>query len=504
MGLSTDYLGIPDWVNKPEGYQAGVTVRYNQNIFKTAFWGSEPGVGNPEENGWRFDDELYDLTSQAHTQEAKIIAYIPTWRKTEGFDYANEKIYQNITHGIISFLMFEEKNLGEFTQTSVNDVNEILDDIVTTGHKNNAKILIALGGATDYGFLYLMEKIGNNPSDPLLPQTVNKVVKFINDHSLDGVDLDLECWWAKNPGDPDQGGRPTGDPHPAGLGLTKFAERLKQALPLGKTVSAAVFATSWYGNNYDPKLADYVEWIGVMSYDLTGASDKSPVGPHTKLFSIREQKAYTPEQQEKPWPALPERPPKPDDNPIISVEDSLWYWSNSYFVNWQTKGQGLPRNKLAFGVPTYGYDFAYKKDQDPQSHEIPPGYKVIQYKDIVRNYPYSDTAPYANIKELGSTPRPDFVSHVPGNYPYAHNIYFETPETAVEKLKFLKYVGVQGVIVWDITGDDWQGNKSIIKALYQAKDLPVDLSAISGFYTKKQQYPNVPVGVEKVSQAAPV
>ncbi|MEH1800633.1 MAG: glycosyl hydrolase family 18 protein [Nostoc sp.] len=319
MGLSTDYLGIPDWVNKPEGYQAGVTVRYNQNIFKTAFWGSEPGVGNPEENGWRFDDELYDLTSQAHTQ-----------------------------------------------------------------------------------------------------------------------------------------------------------------------------------------VADYVEWIGVMSYDLTGASDKSPVGPHTKLFSIREQKAYTPEQQEKPWPALPERPPKPDDNPIISVEDSLWYWSNSYFVNWQTKGQGLPRNKLAFGVPTYGYDFAYKKDQDPQSHEIPPGYKVIQYKDIVRNYPYSDTAPYANIKELGSTPRPDFVSHVPGNYPYAHNIYFETPETAVEKLKFLKYVGVQGVIVWDITGDDWQGNKSIIKALYQAKDLPVDLSAISGFYTKKQQYPNVPVGVEKVSQAAPV
>ncbi|MEH2270391.1 MAG: hypothetical protein V7K68_18565 [Nostoc sp.] len=172
MGLSTDYLGIPDWVNKPEGYQAGVTVRYNQNIFKTAFWGSEPGVGNPEENGWRFDDELYDLTSQTHTQEAKIIAYIPTWRKTEGFGYANEKIYQNITHGIISFLMFEEKNLGEFTQTSVNDVNEILDDVVTRGHKNNAKILIALKGATDYGFLYLMEKIGNNPSDPLLSQTV--------------------------------------------------------------------------------------------------------------------------------------------------------------------------------------------------------------------------------------------------------------------------------------------------------------------------------------------
>ena len=46
-----------------------------------------------------------------------------------------------------------------------------------------------------------------------------------------------------------------------------------------------------------------------------------------------------------------------DDNPIFSVENSLWYWSNPFFVNWQGAGQKVARNKLVAGVPLYGYDF---------------------------------------------------------------------------------------------------------------------------------------------------
>ncbi|BAZ52647.1 hypothetical protein NIES4103_53120 [Nostoc sp. NIES-4103] len=508
MGLFADYNDenrrlIPQFNELQGPYKGEIKAQYEGNVFQAAFWtedGTAPGAGDPNYNGWRLYDEMYDANPVDPTESFKVIAYIPTWRKEEGFNYANPNLYQNITHGIISFLMFDEQNLGQFTQESLDYVNAIIDDVVTTGHNNNAKILIALGGATDYGFLHLMEQIGNNPSGSLLQETVDKVVQFINDHNLDGVDLDLECWWSKD-GDPgaDQGGRLSGDPHPAGLGLTKFAEQLKQALPSDKTVSAAVFATSWYGNNYDPALANHVEWIGVMSYDLTGAANNSPVGPHTKLFRIWDQRAYIPEQQERPWPNG-----RPDDNPILSVEDSLWYWSNPYYQNWQGQGQKLDRNKLAFGVPTYGYDFVAKKDPDPVTGETPPGYRVIQYKDIVKNYPYADTAPYANIKELGSTPRPDFLSHIPGNYPYAHNIYFETPESAVQKLKFLKYVGVQGVIIWDITGDDWETGKSIISSLYQIKDEPVDSSVIGSFSNSKQQYPSAVASLGKVSHAAPV
>ncbi|WP_375504484.1 glycoside hydrolase family 18 protein, partial [uncultured Nostoc sp.] len=478
MSVSGDYPNVPDWVSKSEGYKTGATVKYKGNIFYANFWASEPGVGDTDHNGWRFYDELYDLTPHTPTQQAKIIAYIPTWRKKEGFNYANEEMYQYITHGIISFLMFSETNLGEFDPISVDNVNAILPDVVNTGHRKGTRILIALGGATDYGFLNLMTSVGNNSANPLLDQAVQNVLNFVKSNDLDGVDLDLECWWDKNnDASKDQGGRSKSEgPHPAGYALTLFAQKLKQAMP-DKLVSATLFGTSWYGNNYDSKIADHVDWLAIMTYDLTGSWNVSPVGPHSTLFKIRNQdsakirnqefyqESYTKEQQGE-WPGGGIL-----NNPILSVEDTLWYWTNPLFVNWQGSGQNIPRNKIVAGVPVYGYDFAYGKDPDDLSGQIPPGYKFIKYKDIVTQFPDAHTAANGNIKVPGNTPRPPFVSAA-GTYPYTHNIYFETPEMALTKLNFLKSVGTQGVIIWELSNDIWEEGKSIIKVLYENSGNP--------------------------------
>ena len=484
MGFSQDYSNIPDWVAKPEGYQTGAMVKYQGNVFYANFWATEPGAGDADHNGWRFYDELYDRTPHTATTQAKIIAYIPTWRKKEGFNYANDEMYQYITHGIIAFLMFSETTLGVFEPTAVSDVKAVLADIVNTGHRNGTRISIALGGATDYGFLNLMTAIGNNPTHPLLNLAVQNVVNFVQANSLDGVDLDLECWWGK-PGEADQGGRPksTG-PHPAGYALTLFAQKLKQAMP-DKLVSATLFGTSWYGNNYDSQLANYVDWLAVMTYDLTGSWNSSPVGPHTALLKIRNQaSAKTPTQsvyqesyaseQQGAWPGG-----GAVDNPILSVEDTLWYWTNPLFVNWQGAGQKIPRNKIAAGVPIYGYDFAYGKDRDAQSGEVPPGYKVMQYKDILAQFPNANTAANGNIKVPGNAPTPPFISP-PGSYPFTHNLYFETPDTAVTKLNFLKNVGAQGVIIWELSNDVWAEGKSIIKALYKNSGNPAIRPPVDG------------------------
>ncbi|MUG93884.1 hypothetical protein F7734_16310 [Scytonema sp. UIC 10036] len=489
MGLSNEYSDVPDWVEKPEGYKTGEMVKYEGNVFIAAFWASKPGEGEPSENGWRLHDELYDVTSRPAAEPAKIIGYIPTWRKEEGFDYANVEMYRNITHGIVSFLMFSETDLGEFESKSVDDVNAILSDVLLTGHVCGTHILIALGGAVDYGFLYLMERIGKNPDDPVLEKAVKNVVDFVKKHGLDGVDLDLECWWDKNnDANKDRGGRFKSDgPHPAGKGLTEFAKQLKQAMP-DKIISAALFATSWYGNCYDPGLVEYVDWLGLMTYDLTGSWNQSPVGPQTALLKIRKQEEYAKEQQGE-WPANRKSSGNAtdpmSDNPILSVEDSLWYWTNPFFTNWQGKGQNLKRNKIAAGVPIYGYDFAYGKEPDDLSGQIAPGYKSIRYKDILSQFPDAPTAANANIKVPGNTSRPPFVS-APGTYLYTHNIYFETPKTATDKLNFLKSVGAQGVIIWELSNDVWEGGKrdvreggkSVIQALYQNSGNPTTRVAL--------------------------
>ena len=302
MGSSSGYPNVPVWTPKPEGYQKGSMVKYQGNIFKASFWASEPGTSDPDHNGWRLYDELYDVTPHTPANQAKIIGYLPSSRAKEGFQY-NAVMYQNITHAIMAFLTFSETALGEFDSASLGAINAIKTAVVSTAHLHGTYVSVALGGANDYGFLYLMERVGANPGDPVLQKAVSNVVDFVKSNGLDGVDLDLECWWDKN-GDPnkDQGGRLTAKgPHPAGIGLVEFAKQLKLAMP-AKIVSSTIFATSWYGNNYDPRIAVYVDWIAVMTYDLTGAWNQSPVGPHTDLIKIRDQTPYVGEQQ-GPWPA---------------------------------------------------------------------------------------------------------------------------------------------------------------------------------------------------------
>src|SRR5215471_15540616 len=116
-GESKDYQNVAEWKSKDTGYHTGDMVKYKSNIFRAAYWaGKEPGT----DPGWSLYDELYDETSRNTTQSAKVIGYLPTWRKD--LDYNNAAMYQSITHGIIAFLQFDEKNPGELDQTSAKAV----------------------------------------------------------------------------------------------------------------------------------------------------------------------------------------------------------------------------------------------------------------------------------------------------------------------------------------------------------------------------------------------
>jgi GH18 family chitinase len=227
-------------------------------------------------------------------------------------------------------------------------------------------------------------------------------------------------------------------------------------MPL-KLISAALFGTSWYGNNYDPDLHNHVDWLGLMTYDFTGSWNASPVGPHSALYKIKDQSRYSSEQQGN-WPGG-----GLDNNPITSVEDALWYWTNPFYVNWQGSGAKIPRSKVALGVPTYGYDFAYGKKPDDMSGQIPPGYQVIRYKDLLTNFPNAASSSDGLIQVKGSTTRPSFVK-ASGSYGYKNNIYFETQAMAVAKQSFAKTLGCQGVIVWELT-NDVSGPNSILDRL---------------------------------------
>ncbi|KFY07990.1 hypothetical protein V492_06644 [Pseudogymnoascus sp. VKM F-4246] len=96
----------------------------------------------------------------------------------------------------------------------------------------------------------------------------NNLIAFMNEHSLDGIDLDWEY-----PGAPDIPDIPSDDPE-NGQNYYIFLARLKAAVGASKSVSFAAPASYWYLRSYPINLmAKHLDYIVYMTYDLHGQWD---------------------------------------------------------------------------------------------------------------------------------------------------------------------------------------------------------------------------------------
>ncbi|HAA20877.1 MAG TPA: hypothetical protein DCP28_19750, partial [Cytophagales bacterium] len=441
--------GTP-WNPANAPFNTGDVVSYEGNNYTAKYYTtSTPGSGEWTNNG----PCGADAVGPDYAGPQRVIGYLPTWQ--ESWDRANFNP-NAATHINISFLEFIQNNNDytsgtfssvAFKQKSVDDVDSVLFElgILDEAHQAGVTVSVALGGAIDYSFLWLMNQYYND--DAKLDEIAELIKAFIVARNLDGVDLDMEAWWQ----DPavnkmtDEGGRVRGDqwggtdagPHPAGLGLTRLAQKLREKMP-NKLITAAVFGTSWYGNNYDDEMVQYMDWLGLMTYDFTGSWDASAVGPHSSLYKVPG--GYTGQSA---------------NNPIYSAEDALEYWMGFAEPAWNHDGGfAVPKAKLAIGVPCYGYDMALPKTNGGN------GFEFVPYKDIVAQYPNAATS-YD----------PNFASQKGGYIGQdGKKLYYNTPELAATKINYTHDYGHQGVIVWEMTMDaPYNGGSSIMKAMMDAK-----------------------------------
>jgi GH18 family chitinase len=400
----------------------------------------------------------------AVAQQKKVVAYIPAWSSAfdvSGFDYSK------VTHLQVAFLMFQQ-NPGKlwtdsdfasisFDASRKSEVDGILSQgLVAKAHTScskGAKVLVSIGGATDNAFTWLLDKYHND--DAKMEEIAQLLAAYINANNLDGVDLDLEGWGGDaSIGKPDFGGRTRGDawgspdvngPHPAALGMTNLAAKLKALLP-GKLVTCAVLAAPWYGLNYDKNIANHVDWIGLMTYDYTGAWGGSPEGPHSALNKI-------------PLNTYPGQTP---DQPIFSAEEGIKLWLGTLPPSWNHAGGiGVPVDKLLVGIPFYGIDFATKTS--------------LTYSEIVTQYPGAETS--------------FDLSHPADNGGNVNKIYYDTPELARKKTRYACDNGLQGVLVWEVTQDvPVTDSRSLLKAINdevcgQAPSLTITSPADNALFT---------------------
>jgi len=439
-------------------YGAGDRISYEGTNYEVK-WAS---TSEPGGDGWKKLERCGNALGPDYSGSQRIIGYMPYW--VPDFNIATQFDPGSVTHINLAFVLFKQNNnnynSSDFASIAwepfhKNKVDSILNDVglLNSAHAKGTTVSIAVGGATDFAFLWLLTKYYND--DAKLDEMATLITNYVNAAGLDGVDLDLECWWpdAAITGTTEQGGRIRGTswggtaddtgPHPAGLGLTKLAQKLRQKMP-NKLISAAVFGTSYYGNNYDDKMHEYMDWIGLMTYDFTGSWNTSPIGPHSSLYKI-------PEGTYQGQSAA---------NPIYSVQDALEYWMGMAPPAWNHAGGfNVPKAKLVTGVPLYGYDLATRKPNNAN------GFLFVPYRNIIAEYPNAATT-YDPLdpRQLGGYIGAD-----------GKKLYFETPKGAAAKIDYNKAYGHQGVIVWELTQDvPFSSSSSILKAVNEAADRDIN------------------------------
>lgn len=246
---------------------------------------------------------------EINVKDYKIIGYIPTyrWSSISSIDF------RRLTHVNISFANPTANGTMNFGA----NITTLKNAIGTA----NTKIMISIGGgavdaATATNYTNLLK-------DANRAAFIEKIMEFVNTNGLDGVDIDLEGSLVEVP--------------EYNKFVTEMSAKLHEA---GKKVSIAI--PNWSGGLIDDVTYNALDWINIMSYDLTG-----------------------------PW-----APASPGQHAPYSK-----YLSDFNYFN---ESRGIHGSKIVMGVPFYGYEFVSASSANSQTYcQIIENNAGAEYSDVV-------------------------------------------------------------------------------------------------------------------------
>ncbi|KIY68919.1 glycoside hydrolase family 18 protein [Cylindrobasidium torrendii FP15055 ss-10] len=192
---------------------------------------------------------------------------------------------------------------------------DVLNRLVSSARNSGqgTKVVLSVGG---WGGSYWFSNAVTNKTNRTT--FVQAMADAINNHDLDGVDIDWEY--------PNSTG--AGNPHASEdtANLLKLFKALRTQIGDNKIISSAVTHQPWLGANGSPltdvsSFAAVMDYVNIMNYDVWGASaNPGPNAPY-------EDKCGT------------------NTQPQATAKAAFASWTNA----------GFPANKLLLGLPTYGY-----------------------------------------------------------------------------------------------------------------------------------------------------
>ncbi|WP_243158154.1 glycoside hydrolase family 18 protein [Aminipila terrae] len=280
----------------------------------------------------------------------------------------------------------------------------------------NLKTLISVGGWSWSG------KFSDAAlTDASRTAFADSCVAFITQYGFDGVDLDWEY--------PVSGGLTTNSNRPEDKqNFTLLLQKIREKLDTRGTLdnkhyllTIAGGAGSNYVNNVELyKLAQYLDYANIMTYDLHGTWD-TYTDLHAPLYVSS------------------------DSSPQYksSVDSCVNEWLNASF----------PADKLVLGIPFYGYIYSSVNNQNSGLYQTYSGANSISYKSIVNNY----------LNKPGYIKYFHSQSLVPWLFNGSTFISYEDPQSITYKTTYINTKKLGGAMIWELSQDP---NGVLLNTLY--------------------------------------
>lgn len=358
-----------------------------------------------------------DVTVNSTTKDIEdksiVAAYIPLWKEWSVDDVKGDKL----THLYLAFGTISENSKLRVETSNGNE--ELKEKIKKIKDKfPELKISIAIGGNAAEGFSDMAFVKESRES------FCSSVIEFIEDYSLDGVDLDWEfpvqgAWGAIKARKEDK------------QNFTYLIKDLKDRFNTLESknnkkyyISFAVTSASWGKDIIDFKdVEPCVDSINLMAYDYTGGFNNVTCH-NSNLYSSEERKSE------------------------INIHAAVKMYISA----------GVPSKKIVLGVPAYGYGWSNVKNINNglfQSAEkmINPNECDLTYKNIKSNY----------VNKNGFKRFWDDKAKVPYLSDGKTFITYDDGESVRNKAKYVKDKKLGGMMIWEYLQDD---NGELVQTIY--------------------------------------
>lgn len=334
----------------------------------------------------------------------KVVGYYAAWAAYSGYlpTQIDSKKLTHINYAFGNISSDLKLTLG-YPDIDVNNI-KLLNSLKQTNP--NLKTLISVGGWSWSGKFSDVAL-----TDAARTKFADSCVAFIKQYGFDGVDLDWEY--------PVSGGLATNSRRPEDkqnftLLLQKIREKLDTQGRIDNKhylLTIAGGASYSYVNNVEiSKLAQYLDYATIMTYDLHGTWDKY-TDLHAPLYLNN------------------------DSSPQYktSVDSAVNAWLNASF----------PANKLVLGVPFYGYIYSSVANINNGLYQTFAGSNSISYQAIAANY----------LNKSGYTRYFHSQSLVPWLFNGSVFISYEDTQSIGHKMSYIKNKNLAGAMIWELSQD---------------------------------------------------